>query len=76
MAGARSGRCSAFGLTRHAKEDLAFPAVQKAQIQPWCEASVERINLLLPLATTIVQNQKGRHQVGILSTSDHQKGER
>ena len=77
MAGARFRKLlSVWAHTCHAKEDLAFPAVQKAQIQPWCEASVERINLLLPLAITIMYNQKGRYQVGILSTSDHQKGER
>ena len=77
MAGARFRKIlSVWAHTCHAKEDLAFPAVQKVQIQPWCEASVERINLLLPLAITIMYNQKGRYQVGILSTSDHQKGER
>ena len=53
-----------------------FPVVRQAQLQPWCEASVDRINLLLLLAITIMYNQKGRYQVGILSTSDHQKGER
>ena len=77
MAGARFRKLlSVWAHTCHAKEDLAFPAVQKAQLQPWCEASVDRINLLLPLAITIMYNQKGRYQVGILSTSDHQKGER
>ena len=77
MAGARFRKMlSVWAYTCHAKEDLAFPAVQKSQIQLWCEASVERINLLLPLAITIMYNQKGRYQVGILGTSDHQKGER
>ena len=77
MAGARFRKLlSVWAHTCHAKEDSAFPAVQKAQIQPWCEASAERINLLLPLAITIMYNQKGRYQVGILSTSDHQMGEK
>ena len=77
MAGARFRKLlSVWAHTCHAKEDLAFPAVQKAQLQPWCEASVDRINLLLPLAITIMYNQKGRYQVCTLSTSDHQKGER
>ena len=48
-----------------------FPVAQKAQLQKWCEHSVERVNTLLPLAFTIMFNQKGRYQIGILSTSDH-----
>ena len=78
MAGARfSKMLSQWAHTCMSKEDPVFPVVQqKAQVQSWCEASVERINLLLPLAITIMYNQKGRYQVGILSTSDHQKGER
>ena len=72
MAGARfSKTLSQWAHTCMSKEDPVFPVVQKAQVQPWCEASVERINLLLPLAITIMYNQKGRYQVGILSTSDH-----
>ena len=55
MAGARFRKMlSVWAHTCHAKEDSALPAVQKAQIQPWCEASAERINLLLPLAITIL----------------------
>ena len=38
------------------QEDPVFPVVQKAQLQPWCEASVDRINLLLLLAITIMYN--------------------
>ena len=41
-----------------------------------CEHSVERINVLLPLAFTILHNSKGRYQIAVLSTSDHQKGEK
>ena len=63
-------------INRKAKEEASARHLVKAQLQPWCEASVDRINLLLPLAITIMYNQKGRYQVGILSTSDHQKGER
>ena len=77
MAGARFRKMrSHWAHTCKATEDSVFPVVQKAQLQPWCEASVDRINLLLPLAITIMYNQKGRYQIGILSTSDHQKGER
>ena len=77
MAGARFRKLlSQWAFTCKSMEDPVFPVAQKAQLQPWCEASVDRINLLLPLAITIMYNQKGRYQVGILSTSDHQKGER
>ena len=73
MAGARFRKMlSQWAFNCKSMEDPVFPVVQKAQLQPWCEASVDRINLLLPLAVTIMYNQKGRYQVGILSTSDHQ----
>ena len=32
--------------------------------------------MLLPLAFAIMFNQKGRYQIGILSTSDYNKGEK
>ena len=58
-------------------EEPVFPVAQKAQIQKWRKHSVERINILLPLAFTIMFiNQKGRYQIGMLSTSDYQKGEK
>ena len=77
MAGARFRKMlSQWAYTCKSVEDPVFPVVQKAQLQSWCEASVDRINLLLPLAITIMHNQKGRYQVGILSASEHQQGER
>ena len=77
MAGARFRKMlSLWAHTCMSKEEPAFPLVQKAQLQKWGEHSVERVNMLLPLAFTIMFNQKGRYQVGILSTSDYNKGER
>ena len=77
MAGARFRKMlSQWAYTCKSKEDPVFPVVQQAQLQSWCETSVERVNMLLPLAITIMYNQKGRYQVGILSTSEYQKGER
>ena len=77
MAGARFRKMlSQWAYTCKSKEDPVFPVVQQAQLQSWCEHSVERVNMLLPLAITIMYNQKGRYQVGILSTSEYQKGER
>ena len=77
MAGSRFTKLlSQWAYNCKSMEDPVFSVVQKAQLQPWCEASAERINLLLPLAITIMFNEKGRYQVGILSTSSHQKGEK
>ena len=58
------------------EEEPTFPVVQKSQIPNWCEHSVEKINMLLPLAFTLMYNQKGRYQIGVLSMTDHQKGEK
>ena len=77
MAGARFRKMlSLWAHTCMSKEEPVFPVVQKAQLQKWCEHSVERVNMLLPLAFTIMFNQKGRYQIGILSTSDYNKGEK
>ena len=77
MAGARFRKMlSLWAHTCMSKEEPVFPVAQKAQLQKWCEHSVERVNMLLPLAFTIMFNQKGRYQIGILSTSDYNKGER
>ena len=55
MAGARFRKMlSQWAHTCKSTEDPVFPVVQKAQLQSWCEASVDRINLLLPLAITII----------------------
>ena len=77
MAGARFKKLlSQWAHTCQSKEDPVFPVVQKAQLQPWCEHSLERKDMLLPFAITIMYNQKGRYQVGILSATDYNKGEK
>ena len=77
MAGARFRKMlSLWAHTCTPKEEPVFPVVQKAQLQKWCEHSVERVNMLLRLAFTILFiNPIGRYQIGILSTSDY-KGEK
>ena len=55
MAGARFRKMlSQWAYTCKSKEDPVFPVVQQAQLQSWCEHSVERVNMLLPLAITIM----------------------
>ena len=58
------------------EEEPVFPVIQKSQIPSWCEHSQETINMLLPLAFTLLYKSKGRYQVGILSVQEHQRGEK
>lgn len=68
---------SAWGHDNCMKEaEPVFPVVHKSQLPNWCEHSLETVNMLIPLAFTLVHNMKGRYQLGILSTAAHQRGEK